>query len=66
MAVPVSLGLEGCGLAILGMSGRFPGAGCLEDFWRNLRDGVESISVLSDSELDAAGVATGRRLILAT
>ena len=62
MAVDVSLGSEDCGVAIVGMSGRFPGAGCLEDFWRNLRDGVESISVLSDAELDTAGVPTERRL----
>lgn len=31
-------------IAIIGMSGRFPGAKDLEDFWQNLRDGVESIS----------------------
>ncbi len=43
------------------MSGRFPGAGCIQDFWRNLRDGVESISVLSEADLDAAGVAPRRR-----
>ena len=30
--------------------------------WRNLRDGLEAISVLSDSELDAAGVASRRGL----
>ena len=51
-----------CGIAIIGMSGRFPGAGCIGDFWKNLRDGVESISVLSEADLDAAGVAARRRL----
>ncbi len=50
------------GVAIIGMSGRFPGAGCIQDFWKNLRDGVESISVLSDADLDTAGVAPRRRL----
>ena len=50
------------GVAIVGMSGRFPGAGCIGDFWKNLRDGVESISRLSDVDLDAAGVAPQRRL----
>jgi phthiocerol/phenolphthiocerol synthesis type-I polyketide synthase E len=50
------------GIAIIGMSGRFPGAGCIQDFWKNLRDGVESISVLSEPDLDAAGVAPRRRL----
>lgn len=49
-------------VAIVGMSGRFPGAGCLGDFWKNLRDGVESISALSDADLEAAGVAPRRRL----
>ncbi len=62
MAVIGSLASESSGIAILGMSGRFPGAGCLEDFWRNLRDGLEAISVLSDAELDAAGVASRRGL----
>src|SRR5260370_31234963 len=39
------------------MSGRFPGARNLGEFWRNLRDGVESIAFLSDEELRQAGVA---------
>src|SRR6185436_21104132 len=38
------------------MSGRFPGARNLDAFWHNLRDGVESISVLSDEQLNAAGI----------
>jgi phthiocerol/phenolphthiocerol synthesis type-I polyketide synthase E len=50
------------GVAIIGMSARFPGAGCVADFWKNLRDGVESISLLSDADLDEAGVAAHRRL----
>ncbi|MEU1128261.1 SDR family NAD(P)-dependent oxidoreductase [Streptomyces sp. NPDC005900] len=45
------------GIAIVGMAGRFPGAGDLDEFWSNLRDGVESIVSLSDEELTAAGVA---------
>ncbi len=44
------------GIAIVGMAGRFPGAKNIEEFWRNLRDGVESIATLSDEELLAAGV----------
>jgi len=43
-------------IAIVGMAGRFPGAGSVEEFWRNLRAGVESIRDLSDEELRAAGV----------
>ncbi|MDF5727328.1 MAG: amino acid adenylation domain-containing protein [Rhizonema sp. PD38] len=38
-------------IAIIGMSGRFPGAKDIEAFWQNLRDGVESISFFSDEEL---------------
>src|SRR5438128_9716343 len=44
-------------IAIIGMAGRFPGAGNLEQFWRNLRDGVESISFFTDEALAQAGVA---------
>src|SRR5215210_6527348 len=43
-------------IAIIGMAGRFPGATTLEAFWRNLRDGVESITFYSDQELEALGV----------
>ena len=28
------------GIAIIGMSGRFPGAGSVDEFWRNLIAGV--------------------------
>lgn len=42
-------------IAIIGMSGRFPGAGNLDKFWRNLRDGVESITFFSDKEALASG-----------
>lgn len=43
-------------IAIIGMAGRFPRAKNLEEFWRNLRDGVESVSFFSDQELEASGV----------
>ncbi len=43
-------------IAIIGMAGRFPGASNLAAFWRNLRDGVESLSRFSKEELIAAGV----------
>lgn len=38
------------------MSGRYPKAKNLEDFWENLRDGVESISFFTDEELAALEV----------
>src|ERR1041385_921229 len=44
------------GVAIIGLSGRFPGAASVDEFWRNLRAGVESIRFFSDEELLAAGV----------
>ncbi|HEX5709540.1 MAG TPA: SDR family oxidoreductase [Pyrinomonadaceae bacterium] len=46
------------GVAIIGMAGRFPGAQNIEQFWHNLRDGVESISVFTEEELLASGVST--------
>jgi amino acid adenylation domain-containing protein/non-ribosomal peptide synthase protein (TIGR01720 family) len=43
-------------IAIIGMSGRFPGASNVEAFWENIRDGVESIAHFSEQELLAAGI----------
>jgi acyl transferase domain-containing protein/acyl carrier protein len=43
-------------IAIIGMSGRFPGANSLGEFWENLRNGVESISFFSEAELLDAGM----------
>ncbi|WP_369268116.1 type I polyketide synthase, partial [Streptomyces harbinensis] len=43
-------------IAIIGMAGRFPGAGDLERFWQVLRDGEETISFFTEEELVAAGV----------
>jgi acyl transferase domain-containing protein len=43
-------------VAIIGMSGRFPGASNVAEFWRNLRCGVESIRPFSDEELAVAGI----------
>ncbi|WP_422733745.1 amino acid adenylation domain-containing protein [Micromonospora sp. WMMD558] len=43
-------------VAIVGMALRVPGADTLDGFWRNLRDGVESITTLSDADLLADGV----------
>jgi len=43
-------------IAIIGMSGRFPGAANVDEFWRNLVAGVESISTFTDEELAASGL----------
>ena len=48
------------GIAVIGMAGRFPGAGNVEEFWRNLCDGVESISFFTDREMVDAGVDPAR------
>jgi len=44
-------------IAIIGMAGRFPGAKNLEEFWQNLKNGVESISFFSDEELIKSGIS---------
>ena len=43
---------HGCGFAIIGMSGRFPRAPTVRQFWRNLCDGVESMSRFTADELE--------------
>jgi acyl transferase domain-containing protein/surfactin synthase thioesterase subunit/acyl carrier protein len=44
------------GIAIIGVACRFPGAADHRAYWRNLCEGVESVTVLPDDELAAAGV----------
>ncbi|MCP4990324.1 MAG: SDR family NAD(P)-dependent oxidoreductase [Colwellia sp.] len=43
-------------IAIIGMAGRFPGAGNIHEYWKNLCNGEESIKFFSDHELLDAGV----------
>lgn len=43
-------------IAVIGMSGRFPGAANVEKFWENLCAGRESIRALSDEELLRSGI----------
>jgi amino acid adenylation domain-containing protein len=50
----IETGLE---IAIIGMAGRFPGAQHLEEFWENLKNGVESISFFTDEELKQCGIS---------
>ena len=52
----VSDAVENLGrVAIIGMAGRFPGAGDVETLWDNLAHGREGISLLSEAELLAGG-----------
>ncbi|MEQ0559639.1 beta-ketoacyl synthase N-terminal-like domain-containing protein [Amycolatopsis sp. NEAU-NG30] len=43
-------------VAVIGMSGRFPGAPDLDTFWSRLRNGDELLTTYTDAELAAAGV----------
>jgi acyl transferase domain-containing protein len=43
------------GVAVIGMVGRFPGANDLDTFWRNIREGVESITFFNDEQMTASG-----------
>ncbi|PTL75143.1 type I polyketide synthase [Vitiosangium sp. GDMCC 1.1324] len=48
-------------IAIVGLSGRFPGARDLETFWDNLRRGADARRTLTDAEMDEAGVPRALR-----
>jgi phthiocerol/phenolphthiocerol synthesis type-I polyketide synthase E len=52
----VSTTAEPNAIAVIGMAGRFPGAGSVSALWDNLRQGRESIITLSPDMLAAAGV----------
>ena len=44
-------------IAVIGLSGRFPGAKNIDQFWYNLRNGIESIHRFTEQELESMGVA---------
>lgn len=46
-------------IAVIGMSGRFPGAADLSAFWANLAGGVEAFTHFTDDELRESGVDEG-------
>lgn len=48
-------GLE---VAVIGAAGRFPGARNLDQFWHNLKHGIESITFFTDQELQEMGTAS--------
>ncbi|MGD2089535.1 MAG: SDR family NAD(P)-dependent oxidoreductase [Candidatus Aminicenantes bacterium] len=56
-------------VAIIGMAGRFPGATTIDQLWKNLRNGVESISFFSDEELETShmtpGISSGEHYVKA-
>lgn len=49
-----STGVE---IAIIGMAGRFPGAANPDAFWRNICNGIESVTWFSEEELRQRGIA---------
>lgn len=51
-----SSGTDNGAVAIIGLSGKFPGARDIAEFWRNLCNGVEAISRFTAEEVIAAGV----------
>ncbi|MDF3013046.1 MAG: polyketide synthase family protein, partial [Cellvibrio sp.] len=44
-------------IAVIGMSGRFPGADNLQDFWKILSEGKSVFTQLSDEQLQQEGIA---------
>jgi len=51
-AVKKSSTRTGLEVAVIGMAGRFPHAKNIDEFWDNIKDGVEPISFLSQEELN--------------
>ena len=47
---------ESFGIAIIGLTGRFPGAANIEAFWQLLKNGQEAVTTFTNEELFAAGV----------
>jgi len=52
--------ITGTEIAIVGMAGRFPGAGDVAAFWRNLREGIEAVRFPAAEELAARGLDPAR------
>jgi len=57
-------------IAIIGMSGRFPGAENVDRFWQNLVQGVDSVSRFTEAELEYSvatqeAIAQGQKFIRA-
>jgi acyl transferase domain-containing protein len=57
-------------IAIIGIAGRFPGAGNVDQFWHNLVQGVDSVSRFSEAELEYSvatpeAIAQGQKFIRA-
>ena len=49
---------ENFDVAVIGISGRFPGASNVNEYWKNLIEGKESVHFFSEDELRTAGVSS--------
>jgi 3-oxoacyl-(acyl-carrier-protein) synthase/acyl carrier protein len=43
-------------IAVIGMAGRFPGAANIDEYWDNIKNGIESIRFFTDRELRESGI----------
>ncbi|MEO7260843.1 MAG: type I polyketide synthase, partial [Jatrophihabitantaceae bacterium] len=57
MTDQTDLEISSTDIAIVGMSGRFPGAADVAELWTTIRAGASGITRFTDAELRAAGVA---------
>jgi uncharacterized protein YjiS (DUF1127 family) len=48
-------------IALVGMSGRIPGANSVQNLWSNLRAGVVGLRELTDEEMRAVGMSRCQR-----
>jgi acyl transferase domain-containing protein/acyl carrier protein/2-polyprenyl-3-methyl-5-hydroxy-6-metoxy-1,4-benzoquinol methylase len=53
---------NGSEIAIIGIAGQFPQAKNINQFWENLKNGVESISFFTDEELLSTGIYSKQTL----
>ncbi|MDF5706499.1 MAG: beta-ketoacyl synthase N-terminal-like domain-containing protein [Nostoc sp. S4] len=56
MSTSAEFSRNGLEVAIIGMTGRFPGARNLDEFWQNLQNGVDSIASFTNEELISSGI----------
>ncbi|WP_137936791.1 type I polyketide synthase [Chitinivorax sp. B] len=52
--------MNGFEIAVIGMAGRFPGANNIDEYWRNIEAGLESVRPLRSDELEKAGIGAAR------
>ncbi|BBA33898.1 hypothetical protein sS8_1944 [Methylocaldum marinum] len=58
-AVPTPSADGQAGIAVIGMSGRFPGARNIDEFWRNLAEGRDGVEAVPPERWDGKGFRGG-------